>query len=72
MPIRRLTVRREALSDLTRSELAGVPGASGTGCVSAAYCGATNSLVEDCWSLNCTNGPCGSDFQECMTGLHCG
>ena len=60
MPNRRLTLRREALVELSRREIASLPGAaSGLGCFS----------LPDCYSLLfCTNGPCASDFKECETG----
>lgn len=65
MSKRRLNLRREALAELTTREIERIPAAaSGLGCLSIAQCPTTGGTITP---VNCTNGPCASDFQECNT-----
>ena len=57
MRTRKLTLRRETLTELLPHDLDQVVGASGVSCNPAL-----------CLTL-CSS--CASDFQECMTGLKC-
>jgi len=54
--MRRLRLSKETLADLTDTELGAVAG------------GATTNCPHN--TLTC-NGPCHSDFQQCITGLPC-
>lgn len=57
MRVRKLTLKKETVVELTNRELGSVAGGATTTCNTGSY-------------LTC-NGPCDSDFQQCLTGLHC-
>lgn len=68
MRTRSLKLRREALTELTRRETAGVVGAAATKTTCLSVTGNCDASLPDCWSWFCTNGPCASDFQQCTSG----
>ena len=57
MRARKLSLKKETLVELTVNELGSVAGGATT------TCNTTSALTCD--------GPCHSDFMECITGLRC-